>query len=372
MKKIWIDGYEANVPQRLGSGQVAFNLICQIEKIDHNNNYTVLLPNKPMDDLPKERDGFKYKIIKPNKLWTRIALPLALLKSKEKPDLFFSPTHYLPRFFPVKKIMTVFDLSFLLFPKMFKKPDLWKLINWTEYSVSVADEIITISQNSKKDIIKEYKFNKDKITVALPGFDDQIFKPVHNQLKVNQLLEKYHLPEEYIIFIGTLQPRKNLLKLFQAVSRIEGLNLVVVGKYSGQGREAWLFEQILEAPKKLGIAERVFFTNFVPDEELPYLLSEAEVFVLPSLYEGFGIPVVEAMASGTPVIVSNVSSLPEVVGEAGILVNPESVDQLEQAIRLLTTDKKIRDKYAKKGLLRAKKFSWKKMAQEVVKTFERS
>ena len=127
--KIWIDGYEANTPQRLGSSQVAFELIKSFEKIDHENDYTILLPSSPMDDLPKTRKGFQYKILKPKKLWTRIALPLALYSTKQKPDVFFSPTHYIPRFSPVKRVVTVFDLSFLHFPQMFEREELYKLSN---------------------------------------------------------------------------------------------------------------------------------------------------------------------------------------------------------------------------------------------------
>ncbi len=142
--KIWIDGYEANVLQRLGSSQVAFELLRNLEKIDQKNDYTILLPTPPLPDLPQERQGWKYKILKPKKLWTRIALPIALYK--EKPDLIFSPTHYVSRFCPssVKRVATIFDLSFLHFPEMFTKRDLWQLKNWTKFSAGNADHIIQI------------------------------------------------------------------------------------------------------------------------------------------------------------------------------------------------------------------------------------
>src|SRR5688500_15531555 len=132
--KIWIDGYEANVPQRLGSSQVGFELLRNLEKLDKENDYTILLPSEPMSDLPSERENWKYKILKPKKLWTRIALPLALFTAKDKPDLFFSPTHYGPIITPrfVKKVITIFDLSYLHFPEMFTKTDLYKLTNWTK------------------------------------------------------------------------------------------------------------------------------------------------------------------------------------------------------------------------------------------------
>jgi len=359
--KIWIDGYEANVLQRLGSSQVAFELIRHFEKIDKENDYTILLPGSPLDDLPageaglpKERSGWKYKVLKPKRLWTRIALPLALFTARQKPDLFFSPTHYIPRFSPVKRVVTIFDLSFLHFPEMFIQKDLWQLKNWTKFSIENADHIITISNFSKQDIISQYKIDKNKITIAYPGYDSAKFK-----------MQSVKSKKDYIIYIGTIQPRKNLIRLMEAVARIDGLKLIIVGK------TGWEYEEILDTPKKLGIEDRVEFKGYVATDKLVGLLAGASAFVLPSLWEGFGIPVVEAMACGTPVIVSNVSSLPEVVGEAGILVDPYSVDQIEQAIRLLMTDQKLRQKYSKLGLAQAQKFSWEKMAKQVLKVFEK-
>ncbi len=368
--KIWIDGYEANVKQRLGSSKVAFELIKNFEKLDKKNEYTILLPEPPLEDMPKERNGWVYRILKPKKLWTRIALPLALYTS-QKPDLFFSPTHYIPRFSPVKRIVTIFDLSFLHFPQMFLKKDLWQLTNWTKFSVENAEHIITISNFSKKDIIKNYKISKNKITTAYPGYDRKIFKLQNQIQKIEDTRKKYSLENSYIIYIGTIQPRKNLIRLIEAISKIPDIDLAVVGKIKGEGKEGWMYEETLETPQRLGVTKRVKFLGFVPNEDLPSLISGAKAFIMPSLWEGFGIPVLEAMACGTPVIVSNVSSLPEIVGKTGLLVDPYSVDQIEQAIRVLVTDKKIHQKYAKLAVSRAKKFSWEKMAKEVLKTFNR-
>lgn len=374
MKKIWIDGYEANVSQRLGSGQVAFHLLKYIESIDKTNDYTILLPTPPLSDLPKERLGWRYKILKPKPLWTRIALPLALFSTKDKPDVFFSPTHYGPLFVPsgIKKVLSIFDLAFVHFPQMFKKSDLYKLVNWTKSSVEKTDHIVTISQFSKKDIVNTYKYPKDKITVCYPGYMNEVYRPIKDKEKINKVLEKYGIDGEYIVFLGTVQPRKNLILLMDAVARIPKLKLVVIGKINtqGGGQGAWLAEETLAKPKSLGIEDRVIFTGFMPDEDTPFVFAGTEAFVLPSLYEGFGIPVVDAMACGIPVIVSNVSSLPEVVGDAGLLVDPKSVTQIEQAIRLISTDKKLRDRLSKKALLQSKNFSWKKMAKDVIKVLE--
>lgn len=368
--KIWIDGYEANVPQRLGSSQVAFELLKNLEEIDQKNEYTILLPNFPMDDLPKERNGWKYRILKPNKLWTRIALPIALYTAKVKPDLIFSPTHYIPRFSPVKRVVTIFDLAYLHYPQMYKKDDYWKLNNWSKFSIENADKIITISNFCKQDIIKEYKINKEKITLAYPGYDKDIFYQILDKNKILQTMDKYQIKGKYIVYIGTILPKKNLIRLIDAFRDIDDLKLVIVGKTTGLGKQGWKFEEILKRPKELGIEDKVIFTGFVPTEDLPDLLSGAETFILPSLYEGFGITVVEAMACGTPVLISNVASLPEVAGHAGLFFDPLSVDQITQAIRTITTDKKLHLKKSKECLIQAKKFSWKNMAKIVLKTFE--
>lgn len=368
--RIWIDGYEANVSQRLGSGQIAFELLRNLEKIDHKNEYTIFLPSAPKDDLPKTRDGWKYQVLRPNKLWTRIALPFALYTAKKKPDLFFSPTHYGPRFSPVKKIITIFDLAYLHFPQMFKKKDLFQLTKWTKQSIESAAHIITISNFSKKDILKTYNVAPKQVNVAYPGYKSEIFYPINDHVKIQKIKDKYGIEGNYIVYVGTIQPRKNLIKLIEAFAKVENLKLVIIGKTTGEGRQGWLFKNTLDRPKELGIEEKVIFTGFVPDEDLQFLVNGGEAFILPSLYEGFGIPVVDAMACGVPVLVSDVSSLPEVVGKAGLLFDPNSVDQIEQAIRTITTDKKLRTQKSKEGLSQAAKFSWRKMAKDVLKVFE--
>lgn len=375
--RIWIDGYEANVVQRLGSSQVAFGLLKALEKTDKKNDYTILLPSMPLGDLPKERLGWKYRILKPKRLWTKIALPLALYTAKQKPDIFFAPTHYIPRFIPasVKKIATIFDLSFLHFPEMFTEKDLWQLTNWTKFSVANVDNIITISQFSKEDIFKQYKFPKNKITVACPGYDKEKFKKQNLKLsQIDDVKKKYKINNNYLIYIGTVQPRKNLIRLMEAFAKVakenNKLELIIVGKTQGEGRQGWMYEDVLQTPKRLGIENQVKFLGFLPTEDLSILLSSSTAFVQPSLWEGFGIPAVEAMATGVPVIISNVSSLPEVVGKAGLLIDPYSVNQIEQAIRLITTDQKIRTKMIKQGMLQAHQFSWDKMAKSVLKVFK--
>ena len=191
-----------------------------------------------------------------------------------------------------------------------------------------------------------------------------------NKESIEEITSKYKIEGNYIIYIGTIQPRKNLPRLIEAVSRIEDIKLVIVGKTTGAGRQGWMFEEVLDLPRKLSIEERVLFTGFVPDDELNLLVNGALAFTFPTLYEGFGIPVIDAMAAGIPVITSNTASLPEAAGKAALLVDPYSVDQIEQAIRTITTDKKLRSKLSKLGINQAKKFSWKKCAKETLRALE--
>ncbi|OGE32009.1 hypothetical protein A2631_02735 [Candidatus Daviesbacteria bacterium RIFCSPHIGHO2_01_FULL_44_29] len=368
-KLIWIDGYEANVEQRLGSGQVAFELLKHLEQIDHLNDYLILLPSSPLSDLPKEREGWKYKILKFNKLWTRVALPLEIFRAKIKPDLFFSPTHYIPTLTNVKRVVMVFDTGFLHFPETLTAKDLWKLKNWTKYSIRNAQHIVTISESAKRDILKNYQVSSEKVTVAYPGHSDKYIE-IKDEAKIKEISSKYKLDKNYVLFIGTIQPRKNLSRLIEAFKTIEGVQLAISGKTTGPGKQGWKFKEILDKPRRLGIETKIKFLGFVPDEDLVYLLNGAKAFVFPSLWEGFGIPVVDAMSVGKPVIVSTAGSLPEIVGEAGILVDPLNIEEIRNAIVRVCEDAGLRDELSIKALEQAKIFSWKKMAEQVLEVFK--
>lgn len=378
--RIWIDGKEANVLNRVGSGQYAFEILKNLEKIDNKNEYTILVPSVPLDDLPKQRDGWKYRILKPSKAWTRFAIPAALYLSKNRPDIFFTPSHYIPRFSPVKRVCTIFDLSYLHFPEMFSKKDLWQLKNWSKYSIENSSHIFAISQFTKEDLIKNYQADAGRITVTPLGYDKERFRVKSQEsrrrspraARVKEIQEKYKTGGNYIIYIGTIQPRKNLSRLIEAFSKIEtDTKLVIVGKTNEAGRKGWMYQEILDLPKKLNIENRVIFTGFAPTEDLSPLLSGSKAFVLPSLWEGFGIPVLEAMACGVPVIVSKVSSLPEVAGEAGTYIDPNSTESIQEAIERLLKDDKLREKKVQLGIKQVQKFSWEETARKTLEVLER-
>lgn len=366
---IGIDGNEANVENKVGIGEYAFELLNQFEQFTHsvssgqNLEFRIYLKDNPRGDMPKEREGWKYRVIGPRKLWTQFALPLDLFFHKGRPSVFFTPTHYAPRFSPVPTAVSVMDLSYIHFPNLFRGKDLYQLKNWTAYSVKNASKIFTISQASKDDIIKTYRVRGEKVIVTYPGIKSEGSSKF--KMQNSKVVDKYGIKGEYVLFVGTLQPRKNIVRLIEAFSRIKkDIELVIVGK------KGWLYDEILESPKKFNVSNKVKFLDFVPDEDLPEIYKKALCFVLPSLYEGFGLPVLEAMRYGCPVITSNVSSLPEAGGDAALYVDPLNVNDIVKNLELIVEDEELRKKLIKKGYEQVKKFSWEKTARETLEALE--
>jgi glycosyltransferase involved in cell wall biosynthesis len=351
---IGIDGNEANVKNRVGSNIYSFELLLALAKL--KANFVVYLKEKPLADMPPEKKDWQYRVIGPKKFWTQLALPFDLFRHQPRPNVFFTPGHYSPRWSPSPTVMSLMDLSYLYFPEMFRQRDLYQLKSWTSRSVKKAKRILTISQNSQNAIIKEYRVAPEKVVVTYPGLT-----MVKRSQKAN--LKKYGIEGDFLLYVGTLQPRKNLEKLIEAFGLLKNkkLKLVIVGK------KGWLYDEIFKKVKKMALEKRVIFTGFVPNEDLGTFYQKAKCLVLVSLYEGFGLPVLEAMAHGCPVVASDVSSLPEVVGEAGILVDPKKPEAIAQGIEKAMANQ---EELIKKGYQQAKKFSWEKCARETLKVLE--
>lgn len=357
-----IDGYEANAQVRVGIGRYAYELIRhmairQQQKDAPFDAVRVYVPHKVSSHMPPVAAAWGYRTIGVKSLWTYIGLPSALFIDRPRADVVFSPTHYVPRFTRIPKVMAIMDISYLSYPHLFRPQDLHKLVHWTEYSVRRAAKIITISEFSKRAIMSAYHVADHQVVVAYPALS----KAVTNVM--GKKPEKSRLPKRYILTVGTLQPRKNFTRLIQAFSTLsdKDIALVIVGK------KGWMYEEILEAPKTFHVEGRVHFLNFVSDDELPLLYASAECFVLPSLYEGFGLPVLEAMAHGVPVVVSRTSSLPEIAGKAGIYVDPEDVASIAAGLtQAMTENSKTRQSRISLGKKRAGEFTWEKAAEQVM------
>lgn len=363
---IGVDGNEANVREKVGVSVYTLKHLFYFQKHANSNlRFIVYLKKPPFNDLPDETPYFKYKVVNGSFLWSQIFLPLELLKncfSRERIKVFFSPAHYSPRFCFCPTVVTIHDVAYLHYPDEFLKKDLYQLKNWTDYSLHNATKIITVSKTTKKDVMHFYHTSEKKIEVIYNGFEKEI-----DDYMIAGTGEPMNPPiiSPYVLYVGTIQPRKNIIALIRAMTVLNKTHpefkLVITGK------KGWLFDQIFREAKNLYLENKIIFTGYVTDEELITLYQKAFCFVLPSFYEGFGIPVLEAMSFGCPVISSFSSSLPEVGGEAMLYFDPENFSELADKILLLETDKKLRSELIKKGHQRIKLFSWNKCAKETLK-----
>ena len=363
---IGFDINEANIPQRVGVNQVAYNIFLHLAKqMAGGDKLFALGKERPLPDMPVSNEKLSYEIFGSKKAWVLTSLTKRLWFGKPKIDVLFSPSHYTPLFSPTKTVIYLMDMSFERFgTEYFTSYDINQLKKWTPLSVKKAKKVLTISEFSKGEIMKLYGTSEDKVDVIYPAFDKEIYHGKIPKTKVVSVKKKYGITGSYLLYWGTLQPRKNISRLIDAFAKIDKpqLKLVIAGK------KGWLYDQILEQSKNLGIENRVIFTGFAPNDDLPALIKGSRAFVLPSLYEGFGMPAVEAQAVGTPIVVSRVSSLPEVAGESAIFIeDPESVDSIKVALdRVLALSVGERLKLIKEGKENTRRFDWDISAQKIL------
>lgn len=333
------------------------------------------------------------------RLWHRLRIPVPVELIVGKVDVFHSPDFTLPPTLPgVPTLLTVHDLSFVRDPDS-AWPSLRAFLNKAvPRSVKRATHVLADSLATKNDLIELFGTPAEKITVLYSGVEAR-FAPVRDQAEIERVCAKYQLPRPFILSVGTLQPRKNYGRLIEAFAGLlkhaersgeaaQSKHAVEYGNShpssplraaqdaSGDhhlvitGGKGWMYESIFEQVKSLGLENRVHFPGFVDDADLPALYSAADLFAYVSLYEGFGLPLLEAMACGTPVIASNVSSLPEVVGDVGLQVNPRDVADITQALRAMINQSDLRTTTVAAGLDRARMFSWEKAARELLSIYD--
>lgn len=367
---IGIDINEANIPQRVGVNQVAFSLFQNlVNELDEDDQIIAFSKENPLPDMPPSSKKLNYEIFGSKRAWVLTSLTKRLLFGKPKVDILFSPSHYTPLITKTPSVIYLMDMSYEHFgTEYFTNYDINQLKRWTPLSVRKAKKIITISEFSKKEIIKAYKVQPEKIDVIYPSFNKALFHAKIPQTKIVQLRKKYDLKGKYLFYWGTLQPRKNISKLIEAFSELNKpqLKLVICGK------KGWLYDQFFDLTKRLKLEDRVKFIGFAPDEDLPGLIKSSRGFVLPSLYEGFGMPVIESQAVGVPVVVSRSSSLPEVAGESAIYIeDPKSVESIKTALQLLLAlTPSQRDKIIRGGKENAKRFEWVISARKLLNIFK--
>lgn len=360
---IGIDGNEANVKSSVGVSVYTLELLKHF--VTHANaqlQFVIYLRETPGPHMPDATQYFKYRIVPGKRLWRDVFFPLYLLFHKDI-DMLFCPAHYIPRYCTIPTVVAIHDVAYEYFPDEFLKKDLYKLRNWTAHGLFHSRSAIAVSESTKRDIEKFYHTPADRVHVVYNGF--KTYEDVDQLCAPEDVLSKYGLEKQkYFLYVGTLQPRKNIPVLIGAFAHIHeecpDLKLILAG------RKGWLYDDIFKTVQELHLENIVLFPGYVPDEEIVHMYRQSVAYILPSLYEGFGIPVAEAMHQGCPVISSNSSSLPEVGGDACLYFEPTDQERLTEHMRMLHTNNELRNELITKGRAQAQKFSSKLMAEQTL------
>lgn len=354
----------ALVKEAAGIGQCIINIIDNIMDIDTENEYFLFTYDKiklPFS-LKKNWSIVDYGGAKHKQIRYFTALPQILKKMKI--EVFFGTRHYLPPFNSrIRYVALVHDLIPLRMPELFTKKHLQRFKIFTAICKHQADSYIAVSEATKADILDYMKIPEEKIQVIYEGASTN-FTPERDEAGIKETMERFSIEGDYLLCLSTVEPRKNMLRTIQAYEQYVLKNelpykLVIVG---GKG---WNNGEIYDYVKEHNLSGNVIFTGYVSNEDVKNIYAGATVFIYASLYEGFGIPVLEAMQSGVPVITSNVSSMPEVAGDACILVDPYQVDEIKNAIIKVLDSKELQNEMRRKGITQAKKFSWRKFSEAV-------
>lgn len=375
---IGFDGSRAFSQGRTGTENYSFQLLKHLSLIDTENQYLIYIKDSQLKAFKSENfpDNFECRVIGLPRLWTQIGL--AFRTFVDPLDMLFVPSHTLPliRRPGLKSVITVHDLGAEFLPAFHQFKQVLYLNLMTHYQLKTAAKIIAVSKATKKDIQDRVGVSSEKIEVVYEGVDEKLFRKLPIDIE-NRILHQYKLTahtssrgkNKYFFFIGTIQPRKNLERLIRAFAQFlndrgdkaAGFELILAGQ------RGWKSEGIYELPKGLGIEDRVRFIGRVSDEELNGLYGGATALVYPSLFEGFGLPILEAFSADCPVITSNISSMPEIAGNAAVLVDPYNIVGISKAMQELASSDTLRSSLIKKGRLRSIEFSWKYCAVKTLK-----
>lgn len=369
---IGIDASRAFVEDPAGPEYYSLNLVQNIAKIDKINHY-ILYTRAGQELNFKLPHNFRVKSINMRYLWTQLGLAFAVIT--EPPDALFIPAHTLPLLVRLFKprlpiIVTVHGLEGKFLPQSGNFLTHFYR-NWSiGWAIRFATKLIAVSEDTKRVVLRSYGWVKNiskKIKVIHEGVDIKRFaqKP-NSKSQISKIKAKYKILGDYVLFVGTIQPRKNLKRLIKAFSlaKLNDLDLVIAGKLG------WLYTDIITAPRRYGVEDKVKFIGRVDDQDLPFLYKGAKLFVLPSVTEGFGLPILEAQASGAPVICSKAGALPEVAGKGALLINPLSVSSIKEGILKVLGNKAVRDSLIRQGRKNVQIFGWDKTAYNTIKFIE--
>ncbi len=369
--KVGIDAHALG--SRLGGNETYIrNVIRALGEVDPGGDYTLFL-SPPGPHTPEEpiagAERMRRVVVRPRNPLVRIPVTFPLALARERIDVVHVQ-YVAPPVCPARVVVSVHDIAYERYPHFFTPGEVARFRALAPLTIRRAAAVLTLSEYSKRDIVRRYNVPPEKITVTYLAADP-MFRPIHDEGRLAAARETYGTGEKYILCVGNLQPRKNLGTLIEAYVKLRRADatrhkLVLVGK------RAWLHDDIFAAARASGYADDLVFTGYVPDEDLVALYNAADLFVYPSIFEGFGLPPLEAMACGTPVVCSNTSSFPEVVGDAALTVDPLDPEALAHAIIALLGYPDMREQLSDRGLRQSALFSWEATAHINVEAYRKA
>lgn len=365
---IGIDAHSLN-SQQCGNETYTYNLVTSLSGIDTSNQYFVFVSDKNIlnNNGLANTGNFCISLLPLRNKWLRMPVALGVETFRKKIDVLHTQ-YFIPPFYKGKIVVTVHDICFKTFPQYFSRSDMFSF-KLFELRIKKADRIIVVSNFIKDELMQKMGVDSQKIDVIYNGVNGT-FRPIENKKAISKIESKYGIKSKFILYVGRINLRKNLDSLIMAYGLIRRkmgaeYKLVIAGKHDfGKGI-------IYNTARKLNLEKEVIITGYVPMEDLPLLYNGAKVFVYPSFYEGFGLPVVEAMACGTPVVTSNTPVFSEISGGAAIMIDPYNVKQLAEATIRLLTRSDIWKEFSEAGLRRASIFSWEKTAELTLKSYNK-
>jgi len=361
---IGFDGRLANDIHKVGSGQFCYELLKAIEPLLNNDKLVIYLDSFPKPFFPlKENKNIEIKVLPKKKFWTQTVLPKEL--NANPPDIFYSPSLQTPFWGNCPKSCTIFDIAYYDFPTEFTWSARFKAKLELNLAVRTNQLFITISDSSKQSILKLFPEIEPRLHRVYLGVSNKVSKATEEEQ--NKTKEKYGIVNPYILYLGRIQPRKNIIRLIEAYEDLCDNHSEILHHLVIVGSLGWLYEPILNKIKGSKYAYKIHYLGYLEsEEEKVALISSASVLVLISLWEGFGLPVIEAMNCETPILASNCSSIPEIVADSGILVNPYDISEISKNLYKILTDESLRAQLSIKGKERAKLFTWENTAQKIL------
>ena len=357
-------------PNPVGAGNYIIQLVRALAALETEHQFTIFAQQSGREligGLPEHVHWVVVPNLRPavRLLWEQVRLP-ALVK-RSAVDLLHSPHYTRPAILPCASVVTFHDMTFFLFPELHTRAKQIFFPFAIRHSARHADALIAVSENTRRDAMRILGIPANRIFATPLGISEG-FHPIEDQVLLEEGRQRYQLPAKFILYVGLIEPRKNIPLLLNAyarlVSQVDLPPLVLVG------RQGWMYEQVYQLVEQLELNDRVHFKGYIPAQNLPIVYNLAQLFVYPSTYEGFGLPPLEAMACGTPVITTAISAMLDNVGDAGLLIPPQDETALAHAIQTLLIDHSLRDHLSVAGRRRASEFTWKRTAMETLKVYQ--